>query len=143
MAFTIEWNGQGFVKRFTGYITEHEFLESADATVSHPSFYKARYVINDFTNTLGQRLTPLAIAYAELVEARSIEHIHKVYILYVSSDPEVVQFVKQIKGASSHNQWQAIFFYTLADALTWISDQQDFLDTQKHRQSLNELERIR
>jgi hypothetical protein len=119
MPYTIEWNGQGFIKRMFGFISEHEFMESADAVISHPMFEISKYLINDFSGVSNPKLNALAIAYAEVVETGALQNKHRITVIYVSKDNKVRTVVKQVSGLGSGKVWQTKLFDTIQEAMEW------------------------
>lgn len=121
MVFSIDWNGTGLIKRLSGFITEHEFMESVEASVAHPMWEEAKYVVNDFTHAYGQGLSALALAYSDLVESRASENPNIISVLYVSKDMAIKEFVEVLQGISSSQLWHALWFETLEEALEWAT----------------------
>lgn len=49
MPYETLWEQKGVVKRFRGFVTADEFVQSAEDIAAHPDFDRVTYIVNDFT----------------------------------------------------------------------------------------------
>lgn len=123
MPFTLYWDGQGIVKRLSGFVTAREFMESAGASTSHPRFDEAQYVINDFSGATGLDIDEAATEYVAVLRLGASASKRHLRVIYVSGDPVVHSFVARLGSPPFDCSWETRVFATLPEAEEWLSRQ--------------------
>ena len=49
MAYKLEWSSLGVIKKFTGVVSDEEFIDATEKVQGHVNFDKIQFVINDLS----------------------------------------------------------------------------------------------
>lgn len=116
MAYTIEWEGRGFYKRFTGMIAFHEYARSQEEVTSDPHFDDALYIINDLLEVEGYTATKDEAEYAAAYTRGPSLSNPRVRVAYVTADARIILLIKMVRMISSLD---LATFPTVEESRTW------------------------
>ncbi|WP_374277923.1 hypothetical protein [Azonexus sp.] len=120
MSFALCWDGSGLLKRFGGYVSAEEFMDSADASFSHPDIDRARYIINDFSNVTGHGLCDAVAEYVGVMRMGASLSTPNLRVLYISTDESIRDFVAALTAHPFHTAWETRVFPTMSLAEAWL-----------------------
>lgn len=106
-------------ERLSGYINSAEFARSAQATASPPEFYRARYVINDFTHVTESNLRD-SLEHVAVMRIGASVSKSKLKVAYVVLQNEnISQFVAEFVTENFNCGWDTRVFETKEAAIRW------------------------
>jgi hypothetical protein len=122
MPYTIEWEGRGFYKRFTGRVAFQEYARSQEEVTSDPRFDDAKYIINDFLAIDGYTISHDDAEYSAAYTRGPSYTNPRVRVAYVTNDAKISLLVRMAKAVSF---MKIETFPTLAAARAWCLAERD------------------
>lgn len=116
MTYTVEWEGRGFYKRFTGKVSFQEYARSQEQVTSDPRIDEAKYVINDLLGLDGYTVTPDQAEYAAAFTRGPSYSNPWLRIAFVTTDTKIILLLMIVQRLSS---LEVGAFPTVAEARTW------------------------
>ena len=120
MPYEITWNPPGVVKRFFGFATGDEFIQSVHEIASHSLFDRIDWIINDFLDiddhSIDQSvLDPLAyVRFGAMLTNPSLR------VLIVAEDSRLLDLVNRMHAPPYSGAHETRFFGTMAQAKEWL-----------------------
>lgn len=122
MPFTITTERFGAYKKFSGFVTNAEFLQSVFENQSHPDYDRMAYSINDFSEVTGHSVAPMAVRTAATYALGAEFTNSRLKIAIVSTDQQIRDLVG---GFTALTHYKLEFFSTLEDARKWVALDED------------------
>jgi hypothetical protein len=119
MAYEIVWESHGVNKRFWGFVTIAELIESMAKPRGDPRFDRIRYVIYDFLGIEGHEVTENAIAGIAAISSGSQATNPNVAIAILTTRDEIKDLAWLFSSrtlASHHTR----IFSNLVEARAWL-----------------------
>lgn len=120
MPYTLNWDGQGLVKRMTGFVSADEHVDSTNASTSHPRFPDAEYIINDFRETTGHDFDHVTTEFVASIRLGASIRKSNIRVLYVSPDESIHAFVDELTTHPFDGAWETRSFKTMEEAMAWL-----------------------
>ena len=118
MPFHILNEGPGVYKKFFGFVTKAEFLQSIFENQSQMDYDQMRYTINDFLDVQEHSLGPSDVELVSMVTLKAMASNPQILIAVVSRDPGISVLVSLFADKSPY---RLECFATVVDARNWIS----------------------
>ena len=123
MPYTLHWDGQGLVKKLTGFVSADEHVESTDASTSHPKFEEAKYIINDFSDISGHDVDRVAMEFIASIRLGASIKKSNLRVIYVSPNESIRSFVDELTIHPFDGSWETRSFKTMDEAQDWLKRQ--------------------
>jgi hypothetical protein len=120
MAYKIERNPYGVVKRFSGTVTYEDVLRSEQQVHEDPDFTRMRYVISDYTGAEYRGLTDSQKADINALRIGGHFSNPRIKYAFVIQNPDICA---QMASAVANGEMlhQARMFENLQQALDWAT----------------------
>lgn len=120
MGYETRWEPpRGVVKRFFGYVSNKELLQSVIDTESDPRFDDLRFVINDFLDVRNISVSRNDVEYISAVDRAAAATNPNIRIAVVANRPEIIALADQYAN-SPMNAYPTRVFATLVEARAWL-----------------------
>jgi hypothetical protein len=119
MAHEIVWESDGVNKRFWGFVTIAELIESVAKPRGDPRFDRIRYVIYDFLGIDGHEVTENAIAGIAAISSDGLAPNPNVNIAILTTRDEIKDLA-WLFSSRTLASYQARIFSNLAEAREWL-----------------------
>jgi hypothetical protein len=119
MAIEIDWEPRGFVRRFRGFVTGAELMQSVAAVGGDPRFDDLRYVINDCRAVEGFDVTAEKIRLVAALDGAAARTNPRVRIAVVTTDERILDLAAMY-AASPLAPYPTRCFPSLEEARTWL-----------------------
>ena len=120
MAYQIHRQPKGIYKKFSGYLTAEEFLESMLRFYADPDFEHFVFSINDFS-----KLTGFSISEKDIrtfaAHRLGAAFTAKIFVAVVASDPHLISTISGYQALTSSTTPTQIF-PTLDQGLEWLKE---------------------
>ena len=118
MAYKIERNPYGVVKRFSGRVTYEDVLRSEEQVHADPDFTRMRYVISDYTGAEYRGLTESQKADVNALRIGGHFSNPRIKYAFVIQSPDIcAQMASAVANGEMLHQTQT--FENLEQALDW------------------------
>ena len=107
------------MKRFFGYVSRKEMLQTVIDTESDPRFDDLRFVINDFLDVRNISVSSDDVEYISAVDRAAAATNPNIRIAVVANRPEIIALADQYAN-SPMNAYPTRIFATLAEARAWL-----------------------
>ena len=124
MAFEIAWEPRGVCKRYFGYVTDEELLQSLIKVESDHRFDTLRFVINDFLEVESFAVTEDNVLLIAAIDKAASLTNPNIGIAIVATDMQI-QALAKLYATSSLNVYPTEIFPSVAEARAWISTNLD------------------
>lgn len=121
MSYQIVWEPRGVVKRFVGYLTDHDMLQSVLDTESDSRFDDLRYVINDFSDITGSCVDTTIVEDISIADKGASRSNPSIHIAVITRAPEV-RHLAECYANSPLNAYETRIFATEAEARSWLNE---------------------
>ncbi len=118
MPFDIFREEHGSYKKFSGFITAAEFLQSIFENQSHVDYAHLTYTINDFLGVRGHSIGHSNVALASLIGLKAKTVNPSIVVAVVSTDPDILDLVKIF---SEKTNYKLECFSSVEDARRWVA----------------------
>lgn len=118
MTFHIHHEGPGVYKKFSGFVTTAEFLQSIFENHSQPDYGELLYSINDFLEVQGHSIRPADVDLASMVSLKAKAVNPNILIGVVTQDQGIAQLVRHYAGRTTYRLG---CFATVQEARSWIA----------------------
>lgn len=122
MPYQITRNNRGAYKKFSGFVTNAEFLQSVFETQSDPDYDSMSYSINDFLGVTGHNIEPAGVKIVVAYGLGAAFINPKVKIAIVTVDQQIRDLVTLF---AEQTRYPLEFFSTLAAARDWLELAED------------------
>jgi len=119
MSYEIIWERRGVVKRFFGYVTNHELMQAVLDTEGDTRFDELQYVINDFVDCTGCSISSEVVDEISAIDVAAAMTNSAIRIAIVATHPDIISAAKQYASSPS-NAYPTRIFASLADARDWL-----------------------
>ena len=119
MPYVIVRESKGSYKKFSGYVTHAEFLQSIFDNNNDPDFDRMRYAINDFLDVQDHSVNIDHVNTAVVHGLGASFTNAKIKLAIVTIDPKICTLVRLY---SSHVKYPVKIFSTLSNARDWIGE---------------------
>ncbi len=119
MAFELVWEPRGVYKRFYGYVTDTELMDSVVTIESDARFDGLRFVINDFLGVEGFAVSEDNILTISAIDNAASRTNPNIKIAVVATDQRVHDLAN-IYADSPLNAYPTAIFPTPDAARTWL-----------------------
>lgn len=123
MAYEVEWEPEGVIKRFSDFVSDREFIQAVERTQADARFDEAHYVINDFSKVSGHSVSEEALTQISAINYGAHASNPNCRIVYVTTDETLKEGVKNILVASSMSSYQTEIRASVAEARDWLDSQ--------------------
>ena len=123
MAYELIWEPDGIHKRFSGFVTGREFIESVEYAQSAPCFDDVRYVINDFSEIDGNALSEDTLVQLAAINYGAYSSNPNCRVAFVTMDKELARLIKQVLTAPDLISYQTEVYSKVSDARDWLESQ--------------------
>ncbi|KXB31638.1 hypothetical protein AT959_04545 [Dechloromonas denitrificans] len=123
MAYEVDWEPEGLLKRFSGFVSGREFIQAVEQTQADPRFDEAHYVINDFSEASGHSLSEETLTQISAINYGAHASNPNCRIVYVTTDESLKERVRQVLIASNMSSYQTEVCPSLAEARDWLDSQ--------------------
>jgi hypothetical protein len=121
MGYELQWRPKGVVKRFFGFITGAEILQSINDVEGDWRFDDLRYVIDDFLGVRGFDISFPEVDEYSAIDGSAARINPKIKVALVTADAELTLLCKQY-AESPLNRYPTKIVATLEDAQQWIEE---------------------
>jgi len=123
MACEYIWEPEGVHKRFSGFVTSGEFIQSVEKTQRDFRFDDAKYVIDDFSGVSGQDISEDALTLIAAINYGAYASNPNCRIAYVTNDLAFADLINDTLASCDMVSYQVAVRPTLADARAWLDSQ--------------------
>lgn len=124
MPYQLNWEPHGVHKVFSGYVSEGEFLQSANDVHGDERFDTMKFAINDFSNVTGHGLTERTFKHYSALTIGSTYSSHNlIHTIFVTTDAPLCYAIQ------SHLQEGAGMYRTLI--VSSLSEARDLIRQNK------------
>jgi len=117
------WERHGVVKRFTGFVSGTEFVESAQEIAADERFESLRFIINDFLSAEGHGIDASALENIAVIRFGSMLTNPNIRVLVVTTHTEFTVLAEAAKAPALDGSHEARAFPTMALAREWLAKQ--------------------
>ncbi len=120
MSYTLHRGTKGVYKKFSGYVSAGEFLESMFRIYEDPDFERFVFSINDFTEITSFSFDEkdMRTFTAHRLGAALTANI---FVAFVTNDPHLVSSINGYR-LTTHSTTPTEIFPSLEQALTWLQE---------------------
>jgi len=118
MPFHIVNEGPGVYKKFSGFVTTAEFLQSIFEMHSQLDYDQLHYTINDFLEVQGHSIKATDMELASMVSLKARNLNPDILVAVISRDQGITDLVHLFAGKTTYRLG---CFATLGDARQWIA----------------------
>jgi hypothetical protein len=119
MALEIVWESHGVYKRFWGFVTTAELIESVAKPRGDPRFDRIRYVIYDFLEVEGHEVTENAMAGVAAISSSGQAANPNVNVAILTTRDDIKQLA-WLFASRTLASYPARAFSNPADAREWL-----------------------
>ena len=123
MPYTIEWEPQGVVKRFTGLVSGAELVQSVNEVASHPGFRSLRYELSDYLGSDATDFSQNALNEVRAMRISSYQTNPHIRVAIVTLHPDIEQRIYSTIAAKL-TLHQTKVFASISEADQWLGRQQ-------------------
>jgi hypothetical protein len=123
-----DWEAQGVVKRFFGFLRAEEFVKAAEEVAADPRFDSVRFVINDLLNVDGNDICERTIDDVVSIHLGAGFSNPNVRIAFVTTDEQLGAVAGRIKQLLSKGPREIKIFPTIEQARKWLESQPALLN---------------
>jgi hypothetical protein len=111
---------KGAYRKFSGHVSDEEFLQSIAEVHTDPDFDRMRYSISDFLAVQSHSVSMKSLKFAVAHGLGAAYTNARMKLAVVTTDQNILKLVDTY---SDGVQYQVNVFSTLADARRWIGDE--------------------
>jgi hypothetical protein len=89
MPYTIDWEPEGVVKRFTGMVTSAELVASVHEIATNVRFRQLKYEISDYLGSSGTDFSQNALNEVRAMRISSFQTNPRIRVAIVTHNPEI------------------------------------------------------
>lgn len=123
MAYEVEWEPEGLLKRFSGVVSGREFIQAVEQTQADPRFDEAHYVINDFSAVSEHGLSEETLTQISAINYGAHASNPNCRIVYVTTDEALKERVRKVLVSSDMSSYQTEVCPSLGEARDWLDSQ--------------------
>lgn len=119
MGYTVQWEGNGLVKKYFGQVIAAELVDPVVATHADERFDRLRYVINDFLDVQGMVVTQQDIDDIAAHDLGAAVTNPNIRVAMVTGEPSIIDLVHRYLRAASE-VFPTRVFSTMVEARAWV-----------------------
>lgn len=128
MAFTLEWEERGVLKRFSGPVSFQEYARSQEMVLGDPRTDDLRYIINDLLGVESYSITTEQAEYLAAFNYGASRSNPGIRVAYVTTDGKIRFLIRLMSPLSSY---EIRAFATVAEARAWAGGERSRLGRDK------------
>jgi hypothetical protein len=119
MPYTIDWEPEGVVKRFTGMVTSAELVASVHEIATNVRFRQLKYEISDYLGSSGTDFSQNALNEVRAMRISSFQTNPRIRVAIVTHNPEIQERIFSTIAAKL-TLHQTRVFTAVEEADTWL-----------------------
>jgi len=123
------WEPHGVVKRFHGFVTAREFVDSAAEIAADPRFDDLHYVINDFLQIDGHDIDAAALEEIAVIRFGAMASNPNIRVLLLTADEKSIALARATLAPPLDGSYETRAFPSLEAARDWLSRQAPLEET--------------
>lgn len=128
---------QGVLKRFTGFLTCNELVNSAVEIAADPRFDEVRYIINDLTGVQGHAIGPDFAERMATVRIGSMFTNPNIWVALVATDLQLAALANVVEKEPLKGTHRTLAFQALAEARQWLASHPSLSELPPRHSSTN------
>lgn len=123
MPYELVWEPEGIHKRFSGFVTARQFIQSVEQTQRDSRFDEIHYIIDDLSEITGHELSEETLTHLAAINYGAYASNPNCRIVYVTTDEVLAGRLKTILISGGMTSFQVEIRPTVADARDWLDSQ--------------------
>jgi hypothetical protein len=119
MPYTIDWEPEGVVKRFTGLVTSAELVASVHEIATNVKFRQLKYEISDYLGSSGTDFSQNALNEVRAMRISSFQTNPRIRVAIVTHNPEIQERIFSTIAAKL-TLHQTRVFTAVEEANIWL-----------------------
>ncbi len=115
------WEPHGLVKRFHGFVSGAEFVDSVREVAADPRFDDVRYIISDFRDVSGHSIDAAALEEIAVTRIGSMHTNPNVRVLLVAHDERALALVRATRAPPLDDTYETLAFPSMEAARAWLT----------------------
>lgn len=123
MAHSLEWNGRGLFRAYSGSVSGAEIIAVNELTFSDPRFDELRYLISDYSAVEENNVSMEDVVRIASLNFAASKSNSQIRIAIVATDENVTALAALFNFESEElkNPWKTAIFATAEEALAWAT----------------------
>lgn len=123
MPYDLVWEPEGVHKRFSGFVTARQFIQSVEQTQRDSRFDEIHYIINDLSEITGHELSEQVLTHLAAINYGAYASNPNCRIVYVTTEDALVGRLKANLVSGEMTSFQVEVLPTVSDARDWLDSQ--------------------
>lgn len=126
MPYSLDWEPHGVVKKFFGFVSGAEFVQSVVDVTGSDKFDDLRFIVNDFLSADGHSIDKQTFEEIVVYRIGAARTRSSIWTAVITNDPRFAAIADEVNAALPDGVPRTEVFATLAVARTWLAQQPQF-----------------